>query len=361
MEPIEKQTRPLKKTENTGEECSILVSRSMKIVRFDVGAQKYFGGSLAKRKEIATYLSQPGRSRLGQLIKQVIRSRRAFGPIACTLSNVDMEGYFPTLDAFFEPVPGPLDTKVRLRFRVPRASSETIAYLRERVEKLENANSELEKFAYVVAHDLKSPLGRIKALSNLLLEEVGHQKFSQANQINHYLNESISLAETLIHDILKNATTAPSEVQEEFLDLSALVNEVQTLLNLPQGFLLEIPSPLPIVRANRVKMLQVFLNLMSNAVKYNDKSQGRLKIGVEDQGCGYIFSFADNGVQISNKVVYDLDKLAEQIEHEITPADSHKIGLKMIANILQQKGQQIWYEPSPLGGTSFKFTWPKTK
>lgn len=233
--------------------------------------------------------------------------------------------------------------------------------LLESYKHLKAINNELEKFAHIISHDLKAPLNRISSLSKLLIHEIDEQKRHDIGSITDHLDNSINSVKDLIYGILEYSKHEDKAADEEYgeVDLFQLFHEIKHLLNIPENFQIELSPNLPKLRGNKTKLLQIFLNLISNSVKYNDKKQGLLRVEAGNhQGDFYEISFADNGPGVPQELQDDLFHSENRYPRELKEG-SHGLGLTIVKKIVEQKGGKVWYEESAEQGANFKFTWPK--
>ncbi|MEO1050254.1 MAG: ATP-binding protein [Bacteroidota bacterium] len=231
--------------------------------------------------------------------------------------------------------------------------------LLEKNEKLAKLNNELKKFAHIVSHDLKSPLGRIKALASLLKQGASCNDSKEYHDISILLQENIEGMERLIQGILRNAELdEESPKQHHFVDLNQMVDELKKLIYIPDHFHIQVKDTLPTIKGNRTQLIQLFMNLISNAVKYNDKDRGLLEIGYEDEADAYSFYFADNGQVVAPEKRDVIFKLFGR-ESTLKSEQSQGIGLNTVREIVMDAQGELWYTESPLGGSCFRFTWKK--
>lgn len=223
---------------------------------------------------------------------------------------------------------------------------------------LENSNKELDEFAHIVSHDLKAPLRAISNLSLWLQEDIGDQLTGENRDNFSKLRNRVARMEGLINGILEYSRTGRQKFEDESVDVYALLHEILEMLAPPGNIKIDIQLEMPTLQAPKVMLLQVFSNLISNAIKYNDKREGLINVVVEEQETCYQFSVEDNGpgipVEFHEKIFLIFQTLQSRDKVESTG-----IGLTIVKKILATVGGKIWLESEPGKGTRFFFTWPR--
>lgn len=224
--------------------------------------------------------------------------------------------------------------------------------------KLEKSNNELEEYAHIVSHDLKSPLRSIDALLNWLKEDnVG--KFDDTSLQNIALIETtLEKMEQLIFDVLNYSSVTEDNSNRISVNIGDLVKELIEILYIPEHIELKIPSNFPIITGDKTKLQQVFQNLITNAVKFSNKAKGLIEIKVKDTPGFYQFSIKDNGIGIEKKYHEKIFKIFHSLNKS---KDSSGIGLSIVKKIVNLHGGQVWLESEPNIGTTFYFTLKKEK
>ena len=223
---------------------------------------------------------------------------------------------------------------------------------------LQAANEELNDFAYVVSHDLKAPLRGITQLSNWLAEDYAAALDEEGHQMLELLVGRAKRMHDLIEGILQYSRVGRIQEREKEIDLHALLEEILDLLVIPDHVTVEIPSALPTVHAEETRLRQVLQNLISNAIKFLDKPQGRVTITSKDQGASWRFGVADNGPGIAEKYH---DKVFQMFQ-TLTPRDEYEstgVGLALVKKIVETWGGKVWLESTVGEGSTFYFTLPK--
>lgn len=167
---------------------------------------------------------------------------------------------------------------------------------------INNRNEELEKFAYVVSHDIKSPLTNIHNLAEILKQDHGSALNPQGHQLVDYIVKSSIQVRDLVDGIIAFYTgDATSKIRKTSVDFTTFLQEIISLLDPVKEFQITYPTNGPIIRVNEIALRQIFLNLISNAIKYNTKDQVEIDLSyTEDTKCFY-FSVKDNGDGIEER------------------------------------------------------------
>ncbi len=232
--------------------------------------------------------------------------------------------------------------------------------LLEKTKRLEESNKKLEEFSHVVSHDLKQPLRTIQAFTQFLIEDYKDKLDEQGLGYLESLQRSSVRMKNLIDDLLKLASIGTKREPLEPVDLKAVLAEVREDLGaLLEGVQLELPQELPVVVANRTRMAELFSNLISNAVKYNDKPEKWVQIGLEEQVDEFIFHVRDNGIGIEAQYQDRIFELFERLNPRGEDPESTGAGLAICKRIMSELGGRIWVESQLGQGSTFYFTVPK--
>ena len=224
------------------------------------------------------------------------------------------------------------------------------------LQNLENRNQELSDYAHMVSHDLKSPLRSIDALSAWLKEDYADQLNEDANESFTLIRENVEKMDHLINGILQYSTINKNQDSTYEVDLNPLIEDIMKSIILPEYIQFEIASELPIILGDTYRLQQLFQNLIENAIKYNDKPEGRIRLSVEDQRTHYQFSIQDNGKGIDKKYHEKIFNTFEKLENN---PDSSGIGLSIVKKIVKLYKGDIWVESEVGQGTTFYFTLKK--
>jgi len=223
---------------------------------------------------------------------------------------------------------------------------------------LAKINKELDQFAYVVSHDLKAPLRAINNLSGWIEEDLGPNASEDVKKNMQLLRGRVARMESLIAGVLEYSRVGRLVNQIEELDAHKLVLETVEFLSPPKSFVVSLQNELPVIYADKLKMQQIFSNLISNAVKYHHTKNGTIKIGCRNEENYYHFSVTDDGPGIDpqyHQKVFDIFQTLQARDK----VESTGIGLAIVKKIINEVGGDIWIDSEVGRGTSFIFSWPK--
>ncbi|WP_378186562.1 ATP-binding protein [Aquimarina sp. W85] len=227
------------------------------------------------------------------------------------------------------------------------------------VHDLEKNNIELKEYAHIVSHDLKSPLRSINALVNWIEEDYS-QDFDETGK-NHLtmINKTVSKMEMLIDGILTYSSAGnETNLQHIEVNINETINDILSTIYIPDHITVHCLQPLPTINADKIRIQQLFQNIISNAVNYIDKPQGIIEIDYEDHNNYYIFKIKDNGIGIQKEYHEKIFKIFQSLgDHE----NSTGIGLSIVKKIVALYNGKIWLESKPGIGTTFFFSLTKTQ
>jgi PAS domain S-box-containing protein len=222
---------------------------------------------------------------------------------------------------------------------------------------LEKVNKELKKYGYTISHDLKAPLQRIGSLTHILLEEIKEGKDpEELKDVSGYIQDSISSAEKIIVDTLDEAKKE-KKISDEKINMNELLDEITHLVTIPQNIKFKVNCKAAELPGKKVNLLQVLMNLLTNAVKYNDKKSGRITLTCKESVKNYLFTITDNGKGIPAEKLDTIFELFEKNSDE--SVSSHGVGLSIVKSIIESRGGKIKVSTIEGKGTTIKFSWPK--
>jgi PAS domain S-box-containing protein len=246
--------------------------------------------------------------------------------------------------------------------------------LQQYTAQLEAANKELEAFSYSISHDLRAPLRAMNGFSRILLEEHASQLPVEAQRYLGLVRDNAQQMGRLIEDLLAFSRLSRQPINKEPVAMADVVRQALAELRAEQeGRQVEIsigdPSAgsgqaLPACEADPALLKQVWVNLLSNALKFTRKREtARIEIGCEpakvpnpSQGCGeYIYSIKDNGVGFDMQYVHKLFGVFQRL-HRAEEYEGTGVGLAIVQRIVHRHGGRIWAEAEVDKGATFYFT-----
>jgi signal transduction histidine kinase len=225
---------------------------------------------------------------------------------------------------------------------------------------LQRSNEELRQFAYVASHDLQEPLRTVASFTQLLVSRYRDPNDSEANEFVSLIVDGVERMSGLIHDLLeyshtgvqKTLPTEPSSAEaalnEVLFSLSAAIQESgATITN----------DPLPHVWLESRSLVQLFQNLVGNAIKYRGQTPLHVHVSAELHGDDWLFSVRDNGIGIAPQYHERIFGIFKRLHGKEIPGTG--IGLAICQRIVEWHGGRIWVESELGKGSVFRFTLAK--
>ncbi len=232
--------------------------------------------------------------------------------------------------------------------------------LQTTVNKLTIANSELGDFAHITAHDLKAPLRVIGSLVSMISQDYGDKLDEQGKEYLRMLVLRTLRMSKFISGILRYSEIGKAASERCKVNLNEVVDEVVYEITPPESIEIIRETTLPTIIADEIQMIQVFQNLIGNAVKYMDKPQGQIRIGCAEEDGFWKFSVADNGPGIDEKYYEKIFKIFQTLNRR-DDVESTGIGLSIVKKIVEIYSGKVWVESKPGQGATFFFTLPKSE
>jgi len=227
---------------------------------------------------------------------------------------------------------------------------------RNLIAALENTNRELDQFAYVASHDLKAPLRGIANLSQWIEDDLGDRMDEQTRAHIHLLRGRVVRLENLIGGILAYSRAGRDAGEHARVDVAALVGEVWELLAPPPTARLEILGRLPHLRASRIQLQQILMNLIGNAIKHNANRELRITVSAQRAGRRWELAVSDDGVGVAREYADKIWGLFQTLERR-DKLESTGIGLSVVRKIVESHGGRAWVDSEPGRGATFRFSW----
>ena len=232
------------------------------------------------------------------------------------------------------------------------------AELLKNIALLKSKNEELDQFAHIVSHDLKGPLRGIDNVVGWIEEDHKNELTKKVGEYVEIIKGRVVRAQNLIDGILSYARTDKDKREKEEVNVNELVKEIFQSLPSNSPIKAEV-AELPSILTERIPLLQVFSNLINNAIRYNDKSEAVIKVHHKEHPSFYEFYVEDNGPGIAEtyhkKIFVVFQTLKERDSFESTG-----VGLAIVKKILDARREEIRLLSSVGAGSIFSFTWSKS-
>lgn len=228
------------------------------------------------------------------------------------------------------------------------------------VQELSRSNKELQEFAYIAAHDLKAPLRGIATLADWIATDCAESFDEQGKKQVQMLIDKVKQMSSLIDGILKYSKAGNTTRGRQEVDLNEVVSDIIKQIDPSKNVEITIDNELPTLAYEKTHILQIFQNLLTNAVKFMDKPDGQINIGCVIQDDSWKFSISDNGPGIEQKHCDRIFKMFQTLSPQ-SNSESTGIGLAIVKKIIEVNGGQVWVESEPGNGSTFFFTLPQQK
>jgi light-regulated signal transduction histidine kinase (bacteriophytochrome) len=231
--------------------------------------------------------------------------------------------------------------------------------LSKTIEELVRSNRELEHFAYIASHDLREPLRMVGGFTQLLAKKF-HGQDPQTDEHLRFILDGVSRMQTLIEDVLAYSQVSSRTRTMEIADLNEIV--AQALKNLTSSIAETGTSikqtPLPKLKINQTEILQLFQNLIANAIKFRGKESPQIQISAKKEHTEWIFSVRDNGIGIDSQYSRRIFEIFQRL-HSPGEYSGSGIGLAICKKVVENHDGRIWVESQPGVGSTFYFTLPE--
>ncbi|MGM0440950.1 MAG: ATP-binding protein [Elusimicrobiota bacterium] len=241
-------------------------------------------------------------------------------------------------------------------------SFEDITEFKKKAEELKAVNKELDSFTYTISHDLKEPLRGIQTFSEFLMEDYRDQLDNEGKDYLKRIAASVTRMKNLIQDVLALSRISRIKNPYESVDPHKLIKEVRkrvrTLIN-EKNATVNVDDELPFVYCDKVKIKEVFYNLITNALKYNDKDKPVVEVDSTQDDEKTTFIIKDNGIGIEEKDFEEIFQIFNRLHARNDFGGGTGAGLTVVKKIIDEHGGDIWVESEKGEGTTFYFTIPK--
>jgi light-regulated signal transduction histidine kinase (bacteriophytochrome) len=227
---------------------------------------------------------------------------------------------------------------------------------------LARSNQDLEQFAYVASHDLQEPLRMVATYTQLLAERYRGQLDDNADKYIHYAVDGALRMQALVQDLLTFSKIGRQDTYFQSIDCNGVVETAVKNLRtaVDESRARVTHDPLPTVITDGSQLLQVFQNLIGNALKFRSAEPPAVHISASKKRSEWVFSIADNGIGIAPEYAELVFVIFKRL-HGRAEYPGSGIGLAICKKIIERQGGRIWLESQPGQGSTFKFTLPAAR
>jgi light-regulated signal transduction histidine kinase (bacteriophytochrome) len=232
--------------------------------------------------------------------------------------------------------------------------------LSQHAEALSRSNEELQRLAYALSHDLQAPLRQVATFTNLFVRRNARILDSESTNLAQWIVSGVQRMESMITGLLDYAAATVDEDKHVSTNCQGAVAQVlEDLRNViaASGTVITFDA-LPIVHVNEDRLIQVFSNLIGNAIKYRGDRRPEIHISATDNGKEWSFKVKDNGIGIEMKHADEIFGLFKRL-HSTDEYAGSGIGLAVCKAVIERQGGRIWVDSEPGKGSTFFFTLPK--
>lgn len=227
------------------------------------------------------------------------------------------------------------------------------------LQKYIESNLQLENFAFVASHDLREPVRTMRTFGQFLKKRVGHKLDEESMTHLDFIINSASRMNQLIEDLLTYSRVNTESATHDPIELEPLLKEIINSLKATieeTGAEITYKNLPPVIHGNRLKILQVFQNLLANGIKFHRKGEPpKIAISVKETKTHWRFMVADNGIGIEEEFHEQIFVIFKKL-HNYQEYQGTGIGLTLVKSIVNQHGGEIWLESEVGKGTTFYFT-----
>lgn len=214
-------------------------------------------------------------------------------------------------------------------------------------------NQELNDYAHLVSHDLKSPLRSISTLSTWLYDDYKDDLGEEGGNTVKLITEYVEKMDTLVSGILEYSTINKVDFDKYDVAIKGVLRTIEETIYIPNNIVIEFKNEYPVIKGDKFRLKQLFQSLLVNAIKYNDKKNGLISVDYKDAGEFWEFQIIDNGMGIEERYFEKIFETFQKLENKDS---STGIGLSIVKKIVELYEGKIWLESVIGEGTTFFFT-----
>lgn len=230
--------------------------------------------------------------------------------------------------------------------------------VRQKLQELERSNTDLSQFAYMASHELQQPLRMVEKFGEILAEEYGSQLGEEGTELLKSVTDGAHRMQDLVDDLLALSRIDTDGKDFDTVDSNEVIHEailgIEDLIDESDA---EIRSDLlPAVLGDHPQLVQLWRNLISNAIKFRGDEPPKIAIAANENDREWVFHITDNGIGVDSQELQSIFVIFRRL-HPNLPGTG--IGLSICKRIVERHGGRLWAEALPEGGSRFSFTLPR--
>ncbi|WP_404309257.1 CHASE domain-containing protein [Neorhodopirellula lusitana] len=230
--------------------------------------------------------------------------------------------------------------------------------IRQQIQELERSNRDLDDFAYVASHDLRSPLRGIENLANWVVEDASEQLPEDSKKHLSMIIGRIGVMQSLLTDLLAYSRVGRISEKVTEVDTQAMTESVIEILDKPAGFRVQAFN-LPIITTLKTPLQTCLRNLIDNAIKHHDRDDGKVAVTCEMDDANTCFLVTDDGPGIPLRSQERIFNIFQTLQPKVGPRAGSGIGLSIIKRTVESYGGSITVESEVGQGAKFRLTIPR--
>jgi signal transduction histidine kinase len=240
-----------------------------------------------------------------------------------------------------------------------REANDALSQRARQAQELSRLNDDLEQFAYIASHDLKAPLRAIGQLANWIGQDIQGIASPEVLENLQLMRQRADRVEMLIMSLLNYARVGHDKAEAEIVHLGDMVADIVSSIAPPPGFQVRFQGEMPLMAIQRAPLDHVLRNLISNAIKHHDRSEGHITVSMRMVDGVAEFRVEDDGPGIAPAFHKQIFMIFQTLQSR-DDRESSGVGLSIVQKIVQRGGGTVWIESAPpRRGTVFLFTWPE--